>query len=115
MESMKNVPHGHRLVPKLIDEIAIEAPEKVFASLPKSATLEDGYIDITYQDLSRAINRAAIFLDENFSRSASFETLAYLGPFDLRYTIFVCAAPKIGYKASRIQLTYVFSQGVTDE
>jgi hypothetical protein len=95
-----NVPHGQRLVPVFIDDTAKESPEKVFSSIPKSSRLEEGYIDVTYGDFSRAIDRAAAFLDDKFGKTSNFETLAYLGPFDLRYFIFPCAASKIGYKVS---------------
>lgn len=101
MGSVKaNVPYGHRLVPVLIDEIATESPEKVFASIPKSVRLQEGYTDVTYRDFSRAIDRAAAFLDDTFGKSGNFETLAYLGPVDLRYFILICAASKIGYKVN---------------
>ncbi|KUJ07624.1 acetyl-CoA synthetase-like protein [Mollisia scopiformis] len=92
------VPYGRRLVPVVIDEIAQNDPERVFASIPKTTDLSEGYVDVTYDAFSRAINRAATFLERTFGRSGSFETLAYLGPFDVRYYILACGASKVGYK-----------------
>lgn len=102
-----NVPHGYRLVPAMIDEIATEGLERVFASIPESSKLGEGYTDVTYGEFSRAIDRAAVFLDQIFGKSSTFETLAYLGPFDLRYIILPCAASKVGYKVSHFVVTLV--------
>jgi acyl-CoA synthetase (AMP-forming)/AMP-acid ligase II len=94
----QTLPYGRRLVPVLIDEIAQQTPKRVFCSIPKSSNLRDGFLDITFQDFARATNRTAGWLEENFGRSYSFETLAYIGPSDLRYLIMVLAASKVGYK-----------------
>jgi hypothetical protein len=101
MGSLKpEVPYGRRLIPPLIDNIARDNPNKVFASIPKSFDLTEGYIDVTYDAFSRAINRAAAFLEDRFGKSTSFETLAYLGPLDIRYFVLICAVCKVGYKVS---------------
>ncbi|KAF8857823.1 acetyl-CoA synthetase-like protein [Acephala macrosclerotiorum] len=99
MGSLKpEVPYGRRLIPTLVDEIAQNDPSKVFASIPKSFDLKEGYVYVTYDKLSRAINRAAAFLEGKFGKSTTFETLAYLGPFDIRYFVLICSACRVGYK-----------------
>lgn len=101
MDSLKpEVPYGRRLIPTLIDEIAQNNPRKVFASIPRSFDLSEGYVDVTYDTLSKAINRAAAFLDGKFGKSTTSEILAYLGLFDIRYFVLICAACKTGYQVS---------------
>lgn len=90
---------GRRLLPVIVDE---RDPKQIFARVPKSSTtLRDGLINITYGEFARAINRAAGWLEDKFGRSTSFDTLAYIGPSDIRYGIFFLAATKLGYKVSK--------------
>lgn len=93
--SQQGVPFGRRLLPVLVDELD---PERLFARLPKSAHLQDGFVDVTCGTFARAVNRAAGWLEATLGKSSSFETLAYLGPPDIRYGIFILGACKVGYK-----------------
>jgi acyl-CoA synthetase (AMP-forming)/AMP-acid ligase II len=99
-QTVQDVPHGRRLLPVLVDELR---PERIFARIPKSSHLQDGLIDVNCQTFARAINRAAGWLEDTLGKSSSFETVAYFGPSDLRYLIFVLGASKVGYKASNLQ------------
>jgi hypothetical protein len=90
---------GRQLLPVVVDE---RNPKWLFARVPKSPTnLRDGFLDVTCGTFARAVNRAACWLDDRLGRSSSFETLAYLGPSDIRYTIFVLAAAKVGFKVTK--------------
>lgn len=55
------------------------------------------------------MNRAAGWLEVTFGRSSTFETMAYIGPNDIRYFIFVLAASYVGYKV-RTQLYTIIVQ-----
>ncbi|KAF3033927.1 hypothetical protein E8E11_002458 [Didymella keratinophila] len=48
--------------------------------------------------LHNTVNSAAALLIETYGKSESFETLAYIGPTDLRYFIIMLAGMKVGYK-----------------
>lgn len=95
-------PLGRRLVPKLIDERAEREPTKIFSSIPISDDLTDGYHDITYATLARAIDRAAWWLHDATGQSPKGCKFASLGPNDLRYVIFVVAAMKCRYQVSHV-------------
>ena len=91
--------YGRRLLPTTIDEVAKHNPEKVFASMLKSpGNLQDGYRDITFRQIANGVNQVAWWLERELGRSSTFETLAYLAPGDIRYTIIAVAAVKAGYK-----------------
>ncbi|KAI8624786.1 male sterility protein-domain-containing protein [Xylariaceae sp. FL1651] len=90
--------YGHRLVPNIIDEVALNEPETVFASIPLSEDLKDGYLDVTYRTVANAINRASWWLSENMGLANTSEVFSYIGPNDLRYPIFLVAAMKCGYQ-----------------
>ncbi|KAI1752713.1 male sterility protein-domain-containing protein [Xylaria castorea] len=90
--------YGERLVPNIIDDVAKNEPLKVFASIPVSEDLSDGYIDVTYRVIANAINRASWWLSENLGLANTSEVFSYMGPSDLRYSIFLVAAMKCGYQ-----------------
>lgn len=91
---------GKRLIPQIIDELAGANPRKVFASYPISPNLQDGFRDVNYLQLANAINTCAWWIEGQVGKGHNFETLAYIGPSDLRYAILTIAAIKAGYKVS---------------
>ena len=92
------VKHGRRLLPVLIDKLACSCPRKVFVAIPKSRKPEDGFIDIDYGQLASSINKCSWWLEERLGRGNEFPTISYIGPLDLRYTIIMFAAVKVGFK-----------------
>lgn len=81
----------------MIDYYAAEAPEKVYACVPKSEDLSAGLLDVTYKQFANAINHAAWWLCAELGTcKESFDTFAYAGPKDLRYPILAVAAAKVG-------------------
>ncbi|KAI0441964.1 male sterility protein-domain-containing protein [Xylaria telfairii] len=90
--------YGQRLVPDIIDNVAKNEPLRVFASIPISEDLSDGYIDVTYHAIANAINRASWWLSESLGLANTSEVFSYIGPNDLRYPIFLVAAIKCGYQ-----------------
>lgn len=96
--NLPSTDYGRRLLPTLIDERASSEPSKPFAAIPKSSDVRDGFIDIGYHELARAINRCSWWLENKLGKGRSFETVGYLGILDLRYTILMFACVKVGYK-----------------
>lgn len=90
--------YGQRSVPDIIDNVAKNEPLRVFASIPISEDLSDGYIDVTYHAIANAINRASWWLSESLGLANTSEVFSYIGPNDLRYPIFLVAAIKCGYQ-----------------
>ncbi|KAJ5389916.1 uncharacterized protein N7496_000984 [Penicillium cataractarum] len=83
----------------MLDCRAEAGPNRVWAKYPVSATsYTEGFQAATYSEMRTAVNRAAHLLCDALGESETFETLAYLGPNDLRYHIFLVAAIKTGYK-----------------
>lgn len=107
------VRHGRRLVPALIDEIAKKMPDRFMFCIPKTQDPKDKFHDVTFADFARATNRAAAWIETTLGRSAEgeFETLAYIGLFDIRYFVIVVAASKLGYKVSKLQPEKVVTLG----
>lgn len=87
-------------MPVVLDAVAANEPSRVFAAIPKSANISDGFRDVSYSEIANATNRMARWLKETFGSTPErdFETLTYIGVSDLRYSIALYAAIKCGYK-----------------
>lgn len=91
-------PYGKRLVPNVIDEVAQSDPDRTCYILPASNdTYAQGSRVLSYSVVANAINKAAWFLEDQLGRSKTHETVAYIGPNDLRYFLLLIAAIKVGY------------------
>lgn len=91
--------HTKRLIPTLLEDGARSTPDRVWAKFSVSnTTYEQGFRAATYSQMLKAVNKVAWILDQSVGKSNTFDTLAYLGPSDLRYHIVLLAAIKTGYK-----------------
>lgn len=89
---------GKRLLPQVVDHYARTSPHKVYASIPKSTSdLSDGYLDITMRKLSAIASRLSTWLS-GLLGAGNLETIAYIGPADIRYAAVFLAAVKCRYK-----------------
>lgn len=90
---------GQRLLARVIDDCAAKQPDRVWAAVPRSSDLTQGFVDITFRQFAKASDRAAFWLEDCLGASnGSFETFAYAGDKDIRYPIMAVAAVKVGRK-----------------
>ncbi|KAF1956867.1 putative AMP-binding enzyme [Byssothecium circinans] len=97
VEGMKT---STKLIVTQIDEYARTTPSRVWAVIPTDDNdLSKGFKDITYSEFANAIGHACTWLKANLPPAhLPFETVAYVGPKDVRYPILAVAAAKIGKK-----------------
>lgn len=88
---------GQRLIPAVIDELAIKEPDRVIYEYAKGALVSDGMVGVSMATYANAINRIAWYLERVLGKCTTFEPLGYIGPGDLRYFILAVAAIKVGY------------------
>ena len=100
MDTSEIEPHyGHRLMPLLVDELAVSKPANVYASIIHGNDVSAGFDDITWSRFANAVNRMAWWLESTLGdRGPHSPTVGYLGPADIRYFILVLAANKAGFK-----------------
>lgn len=91
---------GTRLLPTLIDQIAMDTPNRVYAAIPNDdGDMFKGFKNVTYAEFARAIDGVSWWLDETLGKAdGTFPTFAYFGPRDLGYALVVVAAAKAGRK-----------------
>ncbi|KAL8788720.1 MAG: hypothetical protein Q9213_001534 [Squamulea squamosa] len=97
-KSTRKSEYGSRLLPQVLDELAANESERIYAAFPKTADLKDGFRTVTMAQMAQAVNHMAWWLKDNIGTSSSFETISYLGVPDIRYAIVFLAAVKCGYK-----------------
>lgn len=85
-------------MPQVVDELAAIVPNRVYAAIPKTADVQDGYQDVTIAELAGSVNFMARWLEKRFGRSETFETITYVGLSDLKGITILLAAIKVGYK-----------------
>ena len=79
--------YGRRLLPQVLDEHSRLTPERLYASIPYSTDLSQGFRDITCRNMTDATNAIAHWLQIEIGRSSCYEVLAYIGIPDLRTAI----------------------------
>lgn len=90
---------GKRLLPQVVDHHARTDPGRIYASIPRSTTdLKQGFQDVTMVSLAAMVNRIARWLEQSIG-VGGLDTLAYIGPADIRYAVVFLGAVKAGYKA----------------
>ncbi|KAL4966920.1 uncharacterized protein BDV14DRAFT_170376 [Aspergillus stella-maris] len=90
---------GKRLMAKVIDELAVLDPERRICSMPEPPDSAKAYGDLSTKTLAHAINSLSWWIVQSFGKGDCYkETLAYMGPNDVRYLVMVVACNKTGYK-----------------
>ncbi|RFU28725.1 hypothetical protein B7463_g7628, partial [Scytalidium lignicola] len=103
-----------RLLPRIIDFNAELYPTRTYATFPQDGDLENGFQKLNFQDFANAINRASSWLDVTLGpKTESFETFAYIGSKDIRYSVLAVAAIKTGRKANPISIPIQLATGST--
>ncbi|KAI1152952.1 hypothetical protein F4825DRAFT_417250 [Nemania diffusa] len=81
--------------------MATEDPQRALLLVPRSSDPKDGWVSIGFGDYANAINQCAHDIVHRYGRATEgqFPTIAYIGPQDARYLIFIIATIKAGYQA----------------
>lgn len=95
---LHGIQYGKRLFPQVLDDAAAISPDNVIGMIAKSADISEGFREVTFLQLSNAVNFTAWWIQAQIGRSEIFETLAYMGIQDFRYLIVEIAAVKCGYQ-----------------
>lgn len=100
LHSKQRPQYGKRLLPCVLDAEAEANPQRVFAAVARSNDVSEGFEDVTFFQVAKAVNFVAHSLQTLFGPQPdhAFETLTYIGLPDLRYSIMFYAAVKCGYK-----------------
>jgi acyl-CoA synthetase (AMP-forming)/AMP-acid ligase II len=106
--------YGRRLMPTILHYEAEHNPQRTFAIAAKSDNIEDGFQEVTFQQVAQAVNHVSHWFQARFESSnkpVHQTTLAYIGPPDLRYNIIFYAAVQCRYKV-RLPKSFMISKGV---
>ncbi|PWY94539.1 NRPS-like enzyme [Aspergillus sclerotioniger CBS 115572] len=85
-----------RLLAAHVDAVAVTNPTRLFGLKPNGTHAAAGFREVTFEDLSRAVNVMAWWLKKHLDESNN-ETIAYLGNNDIRYIVLMLASHKTMY------------------
>jgi len=90
------IPHGRRLLPIVVEELATTDPDHILGMAAKSANISLGFDSLTVSQLSRAVNYTAHWLDFILGEvpAGTFLPIAFIGTQDFRYWVIELAAIK---------------------
>ena len=93
--------HAQRLLPEVLFQLGESSPNRLYATIPYSSTLADGFREVTFGRAAATVKSLREWISDTVgSPSENFETLAYLGIPDLRGAFIFLAAVSLGYKVS---------------
>ncbi|KAF4627477.1 hypothetical protein G7Y89_g10678 [Cudoniella acicularis] len=75
---------GYRTLSETLSHLATSQPDRIYASIPKTANLVDGFLDVSVSDMERMASALTGWIEDTWGQSSSFETIAYIGIPDLR-------------------------------
>jgi len=81
-----------------IEEKVQWSPNQTYMRYPMPNWEVDGYRTLTFAQYGDSINKVAHWLDEKLGKATENDTVAYLGPNDLRYAVLWPAMIKTGRK-----------------
>lgn len=90
--------YGSRQLHQTLDLISRQTPDRLYAVIPRSSDLADGFRDISFSDMARCSDFVAGWIESRIGRSTTFQTLCYIGIPDLRSVAVFFGAVKCGYK-----------------
>ncbi|KAK4556915.1 hypothetical protein LTR86_005896 [Recurvomyces mirabilis] len=88
---METLPKDQWLLPAILDHRARTTPDDPYCMLPRGNNLTDGFFELSYAAMARAVDRTAWWLDEVLGQqtahrsSTDAQAVPYIGPDDLRY------------------------------
>lgn len=85
--------YGKRLAQNIVDDVARDEPDRLYARMPRPDWRKDGFRDVSYREVARAVNKLSWWLDERLG-PGEHRRIAYAGPHDLRYAFIILACMK---------------------
>ncbi|KAK1754172.1 hypothetical protein QBC47DRAFT_302774 [Echria macrotheca] len=90
-----------RSFPEVVEQLAAEDPNGVWIKFPRLSSGRASWADITFDQLHRAVNTMAHWINENLDfaqTNMKNQVVAYIGINDARYPIIIIASIKNGHK-----------------
>lgn len=92
---------------QIFDTTAQKKPDQLYCVHPVSSDIFQGWRTITFADLGSAINRMALWIQENVASSDAPQTLAYMGANDVRYCAFMFACMRLRHTVRNSNLQVI--------
>ena len=79
-EMRSQTPYGKRLIPRILDGIALSQPNRILYSIATFSDISPNFRDVTASVFAKAVDKTAWWLRDQLGVSSSIETVGYIGP-----------------------------------
>ncbi|KAB8212561.1 male sterility protein-domain-containing protein [Aspergillus parasiticus] len=80
---------GNRLLPHIVGSNAEADPSGTFALILQDNNIPNQWIPLTKRQLAQAVNHVAWWFEQTVTEHCDTTTVAYMGPNDIRYVIYI--------------------------
>ncbi|OAA59696.1 Chloramphenicol acetyltransferase-like domain protein [Niveomyces insectorum RCEF 264] len=91
--------YGRRLIPQILDELAVAEPNRVLYSVAVSQDISQGFQTVSARTFAKAVDKTAWLLRGQIEDSPTIQSVGYIGPHDLRHVLLTYACVKINCTA----------------
>ncbi|KAF4900571.1 Non-canonical non-ribosomal peptide synthetase FUB8 [Colletotrichum viniferum] len=88
----KNI--GKRLIPQILDDLAVSEPDRLVFSIAKSSDISQGFHDVFARQFAQAVDKTAWWLHKQVGNTGEVQPVGYIGPHDLRHILLTYACVK---------------------
>lgn len=92
--------YGRRLIPQIIDSLAVAEPHLALFSIVTPSSNSLGFRDISARAFTQAVDKLAWWLYRQVGKPTTVQPVGYIGPHDLRHILLTYACVKAGYAVS---------------
>ncbi|KAL6916435.1 hypothetical protein FSST1_007930 [Fusarium sambucinum] len=105
-----NTKFGRRLIPQILDRLALADPERVIYSIASFPNDQPNFREITAREFTKAVDKTAWWIRSQLHStngasnrdailSSKIQALGYIGPHDIRHVLLTYGAVKAGCSA----------------
>ncbi|KAL8834801.1 MAG: hypothetical protein Q9170_003597 [Blastenia crenularia] len=93
-----SIEYGKRLIPQILDSLAVTDPDRIVYSVATS-NFPHEYRHLSARNFAKAVDKTAWWLLNQVGKATSIQSVGYIGPHDVRHILLTYACVKAGYTA----------------
>lgn len=72
--------YGRRLIPQILDDLAIAEPDRILYSIATSSDISRGFQQVSAHTFAKAVDKTAWLLRDQLGESPTLQAVGYIGP-----------------------------------
>ena len=80
MANNTSIDYGRRLIPQILDSLAVSDPERIIYSVAKFTDASHDFHHVSARTFAKAVDKTAWWLFNQIENSTSIQPIGYIGP-----------------------------------